>query len=185
MSAKGGFFDIHSHCTTRRPTKAAARCKLDSVMSHLGSRMRSTCDRTRLQQHRYRFCAGAERSTNGRPREHSAHRVLQVESFKRNMAACAVGADVFEIAVGDPVVSHGVAAAIVQHQKEDSLVQGLVFGRRTELGSGARRADPPSAVSSSPGSAVGGIVDISDCMSSCELRPSPRASESSPKPKPE
>ncbi len=68
MSAKGGFFDIHSHCTTRRPTKAAARCKLDSVMSHLGSRMRSTCDRTRLQQHRYRFCAGAERSTNGRPR---------------------------------------------------------------------------------------------------------------------
>jgi len=31
--------------TTRRPTKAAARCKLDSVMSRFGSRMRSTCDR--------------------------------------------------------------------------------------------------------------------------------------------
>src|ERR1022692_1266679 len=30
---------------TRCPTKAAARCKLDSVMSHFGSRMRSTCER--------------------------------------------------------------------------------------------------------------------------------------------
>ena len=30
---------------TRRPTKAAARCKLDKVMSRFGSSMRSTCDR--------------------------------------------------------------------------------------------------------------------------------------------
>src|SRR5712692_9697004 len=70
------------------------------------------------------------------------HRVLQVESFEQNMAACAVGADVFEIAVADPVVGHGVAGAIVQHQQEDSLAQGLVFGRCAERGSGARRRIP-------------------------------------------
>ncbi len=70
------------------------------------------------------------------------HRVLQVESFEQNMAACAVGGDVFEIAVGDPVVAHGVAGAIVQHQQEDSLAQGLVFGRCAERGSGARRRIP-------------------------------------------
>jgi len=67
------------------------------------------------------------------------HRVLQVESFEQNMAACAVGADVFEIAVGDPVVGHRVAGAIVQHQHEDSLAQSLVFGRCAEHGSGRRR----------------------------------------------
>jgi len=66
------------------------------------------------------------------------HRVLPVESFEQNMAACPVGGDVFEIAVGDPVVDHGVAGAIVQHQPEDSLAQGLVFGRCAERGSGAR-----------------------------------------------
>jgi len=70
------------------------------------------------------------------------HRVLQVESFERNMAACAVGADVFEIAVGDPVVGHGVAGAIVQHQQEDSLAQGPVFGRCAERGSAAHRRIP-------------------------------------------
>ena len=31
--------------TTRLPTNPAARCKLDSVMSHFGSSIRSTCDR--------------------------------------------------------------------------------------------------------------------------------------------
>ena len=64
------------------------------------------------------------------------HRVLQIESFERNVAACAVGADVFEIAVGNPVVSHGVAGAIVQHQQEDSLAHGPVFGRCAQRGSG-------------------------------------------------
>ncbi len=70
------------------------------------------------------------------------HRVLQVESFERNVAACAVGTDVFEIAVSDPVVSHGVAGAIVQHQQEDSLAQGSVFGRCAKRGSGAHRRIP-------------------------------------------
>src|SRR5216684_3715865 len=57
------------------------------------------------------------------------YRVLQVEGFERNVAARAVGADVFEIAVGEPVVSHGAASAIVQRQQEDSLAQGMLFGR--------------------------------------------------------
>ena len=111
------------------------------------------------------------------------HRVLQVESFERNVAACAVGTDVFEIAVSDPVVSHGVAGAIVQHQQEDSLAQGSVFGRCAKRGSGAPD-EFPSAVSSSDGLAGGGIADISDCMGPGELT-SPRSSESPPKPKAE
>ena len=70
------------------------------------------------------------------------HCVLQVESFERNVAACAVGADVFKIAVGDPVGGHGVAGAIVQHQQEDSLAYSPVFGRCAERGSGAHRRIP-------------------------------------------
>jgi len=70
------------------------------------------------------------------------HRVLQIESFERNVAACAVGADVFEIAVGNPVVGHGVAGAIVQHQQEDSLAHGPVFGRCAERGSGVHPRIP-------------------------------------------
>src|SRR5260370_5759275 len=70
------------------------------------------------------------------------YRVLQIEGFERNVAARAVGADVFEIAVGEPVVSHGTASAIVQRQQEDSLAQGLLFGRRAERGSGGRRRIP-------------------------------------------
>ncbi len=67
------------------------------------------------------------------------HRVLQIESFERNVAACAVGADVFNIAVGDPVVGHAVAGTIVQHQQEDPLAHGSVFGRCSEGGSGVHR----------------------------------------------
>lgn len=67
------------------------------------------------------------------------HRVLQVESFERNVAARPVGADVFEVAIGHPVVGHGAAGAIVQHQQEDPLAQSLVFGRCAERGSGRRR----------------------------------------------
>ncbi len=70
------------------------------------------------------------------------YRVLQVEGFERNVAARAVGADVFEIAVGEPVVSHGTASAIVQRQQEDSLAQGMLFGRCAERGSGRRRRIP-------------------------------------------
>jgi len=70
------------------------------------------------------------------------HRILQVESFERNVAARAVGADVFEIAVGDPVVDYGAAAAIVQRQQEDSLAQDPVFGRRADRGSGAHGRIP-------------------------------------------
>src|SRR5258708_28927371 len=57
------------------------------------------------------------------------YRLLQVEGFERNVAACAVGADVFEIAVGEPVASHGAAGAIVEHQQEDCLAQDLLFVR--------------------------------------------------------
>ena len=64
---------------------------------------------------------------------------LQVEGFEWYMTACAVGADVFEIAVGDPVVDYGAAGAIVQHQQEQSLAQDPVFGRRADRGSGAHR----------------------------------------------
>jgi hypothetical protein len=64
--------------------------------------------------------------------------VLQVEGFEWYVTACAVGADVFEIAVGDPVVRYGAAGAIVQHQQEDSLAQYPVFGRCADRGSGAR-----------------------------------------------
>ena len=70
------------------------------------------------------------------------HRVLQIESFERNVAACAVGADVFEIAVGDPVVRYGAAGAIVQHQQEDSLAQYPVFGRCADRGSGVHPRIP-------------------------------------------
>ena len=37
--------DQTNSITTRCPTKAAARCKLDSVISRFGSRMRSTWER--------------------------------------------------------------------------------------------------------------------------------------------
>jgi len=70
------------------------------------------------------------------------HCVLQVESFERDVAACAVGADVFKIAIDDPIVGHGVAGAIVQHQQEDQLAQGLLFGRCGERGSGEHRRIP-------------------------------------------
>jgi hypothetical protein len=70
------------------------------------------------------------------------HRALQIESFERNVAACAVGAYVFEIAVGNPVVGHGVAGAIVQHQQEDSLAHGPVFGRCAQRGSGVHPRIP-------------------------------------------
>jgi hypothetical protein len=70
------------------------------------------------------------------------HRVLQIESFERNVAACAVGAYVFEIAVGNPVIGHGVAGAIVQHQQEDSLAHGPVFGRCAQRGSGVHPRIP-------------------------------------------
>jgi hypothetical protein len=62
--------------------------------------------------------------------------VLQVEAFEWNVTACAVGADVFEIAVDDPVVDYDAAGPIVQHQQEDSLAQAPVFGRRANRGSG-------------------------------------------------
>ena len=67
------------------------------------------------------------------------HSVLQVESFERNVAACAVGADVFEIAVGNPIVDHSMTGTIVQHQQEDSLAQGLLFGPCAEHSSRAHR----------------------------------------------
>ena len=70
------------------------------------------------------------------------HCVLQVKSFERNMAACAVGADVFEIPVGDPVVSHGVAGTIVQHQQEDSQGLAFAFSRCAERDSGVHRRIP-------------------------------------------
>ena len=66
------------------------------------------------------------------------HRILQVESFERNVAARAVGADVFEIAVNDPVVGYGMARAIFQHQQEDSLANDSVFGCCPESGSGTQ-----------------------------------------------
>jgi len=58
------------------------------------------------------------------------------------VAACAVGADVFEIAVSDPVISHGVAGAIVEHQQEDSLAHSPVFFHCVERASGAHRRIP-------------------------------------------
>lgn len=70
------------------------------------------------------------------------HRILQVESFERNVAARAVGADVFEIAVNDPVVGYGMARAIFQHQQEDSLANDSVFGCCPESGSGTQCGIP-------------------------------------------
>jgi len=70
------------------------------------------------------------------------HRILQVESFERNVAARAVGADVFEIAVKDPVVGYGMARAIFQHQQEDSLANDSVFGCCPESGSGTQCGIP-------------------------------------------
>jgi hypothetical protein len=43
------------------------------------------------------------------------HRALQVESFERNVASCAVWAGVFEVAVSHPVVGHGATGSILQH----------------------------------------------------------------------
>ncbi len=80
-----------------------------------------------------------ERKATGSILDHS---VLQVESFERNMAACAVGADVFEIAVGDPIVDHSMTGAIVQHQQADSRAQGLLFGPCAEHSSRAHRRIP-------------------------------------------
>ena len=71
------------------------------------------------------------------------HSVLQVEAFEWNVTACAVGADVFEIAVGDPVVDYDAAGAIVQHQLEGSLPQSPVFGRRANRGSGVTHGRIP------------------------------------------
>ena len=68
--------------------------------------------------------------------------VLQVEGFEWYVTACAVGADVFEIAVGDPVVDYDAAGAIIQHQQEDSLTQDPLFGRRADRGSGAHGRIP-------------------------------------------
>ena len=70
------------------------------------------------------------------------HRILQVESFERNVAARAVGADVFEIAVNNPVVGYGMARAIFQHQQEDSLANDSVFGCCPESGSGTQCGIP-------------------------------------------
>ena len=68
--------------------------------------------------------------------------VLQVEGFEWNVTACAVGADVFEIAVNDPVVGYGMARAIFQHQQEDSLANDSVFGCCPESGSGTQCGIP-------------------------------------------
>jgi len=50
------------------------------------------------------------------------------------VAARAVGTDVFEVAVSDPVIDHGMAGTIVEHQQKDSLAP--VFRRCVERGSG-------------------------------------------------
>ncbi len=56
------------------------------------------------------------------------YRFLQVECFKRNVAARAIEADIFEISVCEPVIGYSMAAPILQHQQEESLPHRV--GRR-------------------------------------------------------
>ncbi len=62
--------------------------------------------------------------------------------LRADVAARAVGADVFEITVNDPVVGYGMARAIFQHQQEDSLANDSVFGCCPEFGSGTQCGIP-------------------------------------------